>query len=150
LNLGSLLKPADYLISQGTRAAAFPTSVVNVTPAGAGPTEATIAVTIGKGKRLAAGRYTLTVNAGLISDLAGNALAGTFNGAFPTGGAPGGTFQGVFTLRSNRSVAVTALGVLHPKNLAVRQLTSASAHAAIAPRAVHSAILGGLHHARPH
>jgi hypothetical protein len=129
LNLSSLLSTADYLINQGNKAAFHPTLVLNVSPAGTGLNQATIAVTIGKGKRLTPGRYTLTVNSSLVRDLAGNALAGTFNGAFPTGGAPGSGFQAVFTVKNNRSVkgptpAAIVVGKAHPKNLTVHGLSA--------------------------
>src|SRR5262249_14546984 len=125
LNLSSLLDPAAYAINQGKRGASRPTAVSVV---GAGTGTETIAVTMGKGRRVAAGKYGLTVNSSLVQDLSGNALAGTFSGGFPTGGPPGSTFRAVYTVKSRGAVrgptaAAVIVGKAHPKNLVVHQLS---------------------------
>lgn len=129
--------------------------MANVTPAGSGPNVGTIAVTIGKGKKVAAGRYTLSVDSNLVQDRAGNHLAGTFNGTLPTSGGPGSTFQAAYTVKSNRALkgpipAVAILGQAHPRNPAVRRLSAAAVAQAVVPQVMLPAPIDGLHRRKAH
>jgi hypothetical protein len=145
LNPGSLVNSAAYTIGKGGKRGLPPTAIANITPGGPSAGVQTIAVTIGNGKKIAPNKYLLTVNSLNVRDIAGNALTGTFNGTFPTGGAQGSTFQATYTLKSNRSVKVTALGVAHPTGKAVHPLVAASTHGA-GPKAVHPALHVGKAH----
>src|SRR5262249_5928720 len=52
-----------------------------------------VVAAINGGRRMRGGLYTLVIQSGGVQDVAGNALAGTFFGFFPSGnGAPGGDF----------------------------------------------------------
>ena len=104
LNAGSLLNLADYTISQGTKPL-HPSSATIVPAGGNGSNLIEVAVAFNKNKKVKPAKYTLKVDSGHVQDSAGNNLDGEFNGNFPTGnGAPGGSFEGVYTVKTNLKV----------------------------------------------
>ena len=146
LNLGSLFNTAGYTLTQKNKTI-FPTAFGVV--GGNGTTTETIAVAFKGAKKLKIGKQSLTINAGLEHNAAGEILDGEFRGALPSGnGAPGGNFQAVFNVNGRRKAkgplpaAVTVASVT-PKNTAARVF--AAGVSSRTPKAVHSDIFVPVH-----
>jgi hypothetical protein len=147
LNLASLRNTADYTITQGSKRLT-PNSIADL--GGVGVNQDTIQIKINKGKKLNPAKYTVSVDSGHVSNLAGNNLDGEFNGAFPSGnGVAGGSFRAAFTVKTRGPVKGPApavvVGGVHPLNLSAHSLTAASVSQSGAKKAIHSAALGGFH-----
>jgi hypothetical protein len=68
-----------------------------------------VMLTFNKGKKITKGQYVLSINPGVVRDIAGNLLDGEFSGRFPTGnGHPGGDFAMKFKTDGN-SITVMPL-----------------------------------------
>src|SRR5262249_22667532 len=105
LNAGSLVNPAAYTLIRGPRAL-HPTAVSLLS-------EGTVALRFGKGKKMAPGRYTLTVGSGLVKNAAGMSLDGEFRGILPSGNdVPGGDFQASFAIKGNAGRTVKGPAVV--------------------------------------
>ncbi len=104
IDLSSVANPANYSFSRlstpGPRNFVI-TSATLVPPASAtGPVMVVLTSSIGK--PIPRGRYLFEILAGGITDLAGNHLAGQFNGGFPTGGGPGSSFDALFISKNRK------------------------------------------------
>ena len=129
LNLQSLTDPAFYrmwakaLTNPRVRipTALVPTSL-SVTPSAGQPNSATVTVVFNYGHSMKNGTYTLEIASNLaggasLVDTAGNPLAGTYRGGFPSGsGQPSGAFVAIFTTSRTtiRKPAPTRNGYVPP------------------------------------
>jgi hypothetical protein len=123
LNMGSLLNPAAYTLSQGKKTL----HGTVVTPvSGNGTTSETVSVVVTGAKKLKTGKQLLTISGGVVQNAAGEKLDGSFRGTLPSGsGSPGTSFLANFNVTSTRKakgplpVAVTVASVT-PQNTAAR------------------------------
>jgi hypothetical protein len=105
---------ASYIVMrQGPRPKPYRASARVVAHGGPGGAE-TVLLLVNHGQALPGGTYNLTILSGSgatgIRDLAGNALAGTFRGSFPSGsGVARGNFMAAFSTRHHRLIRLRPL-----------------------------------------
>jgi hypothetical protein len=138
LDPARLADAVSYALTRvGSRGGSYPVDAVAAIPDGP-PGAAHVILTIGTGRRLQPGVYTLTVRAGAgatgVRDLAGNPLDGEFYGTFPSGnGSPGGSFVAQLDTRHRRVLAPqTVIGKAHPLPRATTSIRAPAAARALA------------------
>lgn len=127
IDLGSLSNAGVYNLSMiSARPSRVYASKVIATNYSASPTAA-ISVTLSfqNGKRLANGQYVLSITPGGLTDRAGNALNGTYNGTFPTSGGPA---TGSFAVKFKTDGRSVTLLPVAPKPPVVRKTPKPKAH----------------------